>query len=280
MAPEQVEGKEAHARSDIFSFGAIVYEMVTGKRAFEGKSAASVVAAILEREPPAMSSLQPLTPRSVDRIVATCLAKDPDDRWQTARDLLREMRWIAEAGTRTQDAAVPVSTPRGRVKFAAAMSFSLVVGAAVADKAVRGALLRWGCRQRRAHVRRLARRSTLLDDEGRYDDADEYRRCAELVFRAHAIGARRKSVKTGWSYEQRENSPSNISRESGDCNARRESHRSIARGSSTNLGAQLHGHPIAVARGPAECVRLPHAHLRSSPFSDRPEPGRHASDAD
>jgi eukaryotic-like serine/threonine-protein kinase len=136
MAPEQVEGSEADARSDIFSFGAIVYEMVTGKRAFEGKSAASVVAAVLEREPPAMSSLQPLTPRSVDRIVATCLAKDPDDRWQTARDLLRELKWIAGAGTHTQDALVPRSTPRGRFKFAAAMSFSLVLGAAVAGAAV------------------------------------------------------------------------------------------------------------------------------------------------
>jgi Tol biopolymer transport system component len=136
MAPEQVEGREADVRSDIFAFGAIVYEMVTGKRAFEGKSAASVVAAILERQPPAMSSLQPLTPHSVDRIVATCLAKDPDDRWQTARDLLRELKWIAEAGTRTQDAAVPRSTPRGRVRFAAAMSFSIVVGAAVAGAAI------------------------------------------------------------------------------------------------------------------------------------------------
>src|SRR5215510_7686321 len=98
MAPEQVEGKDADARSDIFSLGAIVYEMVTGKRAFEGKSAASVMASILEPDPPAMSSLQPLTPRSVDRIVATCFAKDPDDRWQTARDLLRQLKWIAEAG--------------------------------------------------------------------------------------------------------------------------------------------------------------------------------------
>ena len=135
MAPEQIEGKETDARSDIFSLGAIMYEMVTGKRAFEGKSAASVVAAVLERVPPAMSSLQPLTPRSVDRVVATCLAKDPDDRWQTARDLLRELKWIAEAGPRTHD-PVPRFTPRGRVKFAAAISFSLVIGAAVAGAAI------------------------------------------------------------------------------------------------------------------------------------------------
>jgi len=73
MAPEQVEGREADARSDIFAFGAIVYEMVTGKRAFEGKSQASVIAAILDREPPAMSSLRPLAPPPLDHIVQRCL---------------------------------------------------------------------------------------------------------------------------------------------------------------------------------------------------------------
>src|SRR5438270_285804 len=79
MSPEQVEGREADARSDIFAFGAIVYEMVNGKRAFEGKSQASVIAAILDREPPAMSSLQPVTPALLDRVVQRCLAKDPDE---------------------------------------------------------------------------------------------------------------------------------------------------------------------------------------------------------
>src|SRR5438552_923994 len=98
MAPEQVEGKEADARSDIFSIGVVVYEMVTGKRAFEGSSAASVVAAILEREPPTMSSLQPLTPVALDHIVSRCLAKDPDERWQNASDVMRELKWIVDAG--------------------------------------------------------------------------------------------------------------------------------------------------------------------------------------
>ena len=97
MAPEQVEGKETDARSDIFSFGALVYEMATGKRAFEGKSAASVMAAILDREPPKMSSLQPLTPPALDHVVSRCLAKDPDERWQAAGDVMRELRWITEA---------------------------------------------------------------------------------------------------------------------------------------------------------------------------------------
>jgi eukaryotic-like serine/threonine-protein kinase len=99
MAPEQVEGNEADARSDLFAFGAVVYEMVTGKSAFDGKSAASVIAAILEREPPALSSLQPLTPRALDHVVSQCLAKDPDQRWQSGGDLMRELKWIADIGS-------------------------------------------------------------------------------------------------------------------------------------------------------------------------------------
>jgi serine/threonine protein kinase/Tol biopolymer transport system component len=98
MAPKQVEGREADARSDIFAFGAIVYEMVTGKRAFEGKSQASVIAAILDREPPAMSSLQPLAPALLDHLVQRCLAKDPDTRWQTASDVMRELSWVSSRG--------------------------------------------------------------------------------------------------------------------------------------------------------------------------------------
>src|ERR1700752_1633523 len=98
MAPEQLEGKEADARADIFAFGVVVYEMATGKKAFEGKSQASVIAAILDRDPPPMSSLQPMTPPTLDRVVKKCLAKEPDDRWQTARDLTDGLKWIAEGG--------------------------------------------------------------------------------------------------------------------------------------------------------------------------------------
>ena len=87
MAPEQVEGKEVDARTDIFAFGAVVYEMATGKRAFEGKTQASLIAKILEIDPPPMSSLQPMTPPALDRVVKRCLAKEPDERWQTASDL-------------------------------------------------------------------------------------------------------------------------------------------------------------------------------------------------
>jgi Tol biopolymer transport system component len=96
MAPEQLEGRDADTRTDIFAFGAVTYEMATGRKAFEGKSQASLIAAILEREPPPVSSVRPLSPPALDRVVTTCLAKKPDDRWQSARDLLRELRWMSE----------------------------------------------------------------------------------------------------------------------------------------------------------------------------------------
>lgn len=99
MAPEQVEGKPADARTDIFAFGAVLYEMATGRKAFSGKSQATIIAAILSAEPAPISSLQPMTPPALDRIVKTCLAKDPDDRFQTAHDLKLELQWIAEAGS-------------------------------------------------------------------------------------------------------------------------------------------------------------------------------------
>jgi Tol biopolymer transport system component len=98
MAPEQVEGGDADTRSDLFAFGAILYEMMTGRRAFEGKSTASVMAAILEREPAAISTIQPLVPLALDRMVTRCLAKAPDSRWQSAADLEDELRWIAAGG--------------------------------------------------------------------------------------------------------------------------------------------------------------------------------------
>ena len=95
MAPEQLEGDEADARSDIFALGAVLFEMVTGRKAFEGKGQASVIAAILSSTPPGLRKLQPLAPASLERIVQSCLAKDPDERWQAAGDLARELQWIA-----------------------------------------------------------------------------------------------------------------------------------------------------------------------------------------
>jgi serine/threonine protein kinase len=93
MAPEQLEGKEADARTDIFGLGEVIYEMATGKPAFSGKSRATLIAAILTTEPPPISQLQPLTPSALERVVEKCLAKDPDDRWQSASDLASELQW-------------------------------------------------------------------------------------------------------------------------------------------------------------------------------------------
>ena len=98
MAPEQIEGREADARTDIWAFGALLYEMLTRKRAFEGNSAGSLIGAILKDEPRPIRELKPLTPPSLERLVKTCLAKDPDERWQSAHDLAAELRWIAQAG--------------------------------------------------------------------------------------------------------------------------------------------------------------------------------------
>ena len=99
MSPEQIEGKELDGRGDIFSLGAVLYEMVTGKRAFEGKSQLSVASAILEKEPAPVNTIRPMTPPSLDHAIRHCLAKDPEDRWQTARDLMLELKWIAEPGS-------------------------------------------------------------------------------------------------------------------------------------------------------------------------------------
>ncbi len=100
MAPEQLEGKETDARTDIFAFGVVLYEMATGKKAFSGTSQASLISAIMRSDPPPISTIQPMTPAALDRAVKTCLAKDADERWQSAHDLASELRWIAE-GPRT-----------------------------------------------------------------------------------------------------------------------------------------------------------------------------------
>ncbi len=137
MAPEQLEGKEADARTDIFAFGTVVYEMATGKRAFEGKSQASLIAAILEREPPAISSLQPMTPPALDRVVKKCLAKEPDDRWYAAKDLCDELKWIAEGGSQVTLApttAVKGIRSLGRRALIVSVS-TLLLGAAIASLA-------------------------------------------------------------------------------------------------------------------------------------------------
>jgi serine/threonine protein kinase len=118
MSPEQLEGQDVDARSDIFSFGALLYEMMTGRRAFEGSSQASIVAAILERDPPSMAAAAPLTPPALDRVARKCLAKDRDRRWQSAADLCDELTWIAQSsGVQHGSAAIPIR-PRRRVPIA------------------------------------------------------------------------------------------------------------------------------------------------------------------
>src|ERR1700730_9103759 len=104
MSPEQVEGKEIDGRSDIFSLGTVLYEMLTGQRAFVGKSQLSVVSAILEKEPAPISNIKPMTPLSLERSVRKCLAKDPGQRWQSASDLASELNWIAEGGSQAVEA--------------------------------------------------------------------------------------------------------------------------------------------------------------------------------
>jgi serine/threonine protein kinase len=99
MAPEQLEGREADGRTDIFAFGAVLYEMATGKKAFAGRSQASLISSIMTSEPPPASSVAPTAPPAFDRVVRTCLAKDPDDRWQTAHDIAVQLKWIQEGGS-------------------------------------------------------------------------------------------------------------------------------------------------------------------------------------
>jgi serine/threonine protein kinase len=112
MAPEQIEGREVDARTDLFAFGAVLYEMLTGTRAFEGTSPASVMAAVLEHEPPPISRTRPLTPPALDRLVRKCLAKDPDGRWDSAHDVADELRWMRE--TRAVGAPTGVQPRRRR----------------------------------------------------------------------------------------------------------------------------------------------------------------------
>jgi len=133
MAPEQIEGLEADARTDIFAFGAVLFEMLTGRPGFEGKTRAQLLGAILKDEPPQASTLQPRVPRSLDRIVSTCLAKDPDDRWQTARDLLRELRWASDSGTENAATSAGASSAKsGRYLRRTGVAWAVAAGLGIA----------------------------------------------------------------------------------------------------------------------------------------------------
>jgi serine/threonine protein kinase len=128
MSPEQVEGKELDGRSDIFSLGAVLYEMLTGQCAFPGKSQLSVASAILEKEPASISTLKPMTPPALHHAIRRSLAKDPEERWQTARDLGQELRWIAESPP-TVNASIPAEPQqkwRERMAWVTALAFALI----------------------------------------------------------------------------------------------------------------------------------------------------------
>ena len=131
MAPEQLEGKDADNRTDIFAFGGVVYEMVTGQKAFNGTSHASLIGAIMTSEPQPMTAIQEMTPASLDHIVLTCLAKDPEDRWQTARDLMRELRRVGT--TASPNAPVSVLPMRSRGGNLAKFAIAAIAGALLAS---------------------------------------------------------------------------------------------------------------------------------------------------
>jgi eukaryotic-like serine/threonine-protein kinase len=113
MSPEQVEGKEVDGRSDIFSLGAVLYEMVTGQKAFAGKSQLSVANAVLEKEPPPISTVKPMTPPALDRTIRKCLAKEPEERWQSASDLGTQLSWLTDASA---GSAAAVTRPKERAR--------------------------------------------------------------------------------------------------------------------------------------------------------------------
>jgi tetratricopeptide (TPR) repeat protein/TolB-like protein len=141
MAPEQLEGKPVDARSDVFALGCVLYEMLTGRRAFEGTSSATVMAAILTSEPPPVSTLQPVTPPLLDRLVRTCLAKRPDDRWDSAHDVAEQLRAISDTSdsraTSASGQSGPIVAPRRgwwtrrRVGLAGVATLVLIVAASV-----------------------------------------------------------------------------------------------------------------------------------------------------
>jgi len=139
MAPEQLEAKEADSRTDIFAFGAVVYEMATGKKAFEGKSQASLIAAIMGQDPRPMAELQPMTPATLDHVVRRCMSKAPEGRWQAASDVMAELRWVTEVGT-SADSLPAVTAPAA---WRRAIPWGIAATTVVAAVVVVAAVMSW-----------------------------------------------------------------------------------------------------------------------------------------
>ena len=141
MSPEQLQGQEADARSDVFAFGLVLYEMLTGKRAFQASSQASLIGAILHTEPPPVSSVLPVTPPALDRLIRKCIAKDPDNRWQNARDIAGELQWIAETGSQAGAPGPVIAHSRGRERLAwvlaAVLGLAVIAASAIALRHLR-----------------------------------------------------------------------------------------------------------------------------------------------
>ena len=136
MAPEQLEGQEADARTDIFAFGAVLYEMATGRRAFQGKNKTSLIASIVSGTPTPVSELVPLTPPALNHIIRKCLEKDPDDRWQSIHDVADQLRWIAEAGSRAGEPAPVLAKRKTRLRMAWLLHAATAIAAVAATLGV------------------------------------------------------------------------------------------------------------------------------------------------
>jgi serine/threonine protein kinase len=140
MAPEQLEGGEADARSDIFAFGALLYEMATGKKAFAGKSQASLAGSILRDDPTSVTEIAPMMPPALNRVIKTCLAKDPEDRFQTAHDVKLQLQWVAEGGSQAGVPAPVAARRKSRERLAwGAAAAALLAAAALGFGYVRRA---------------------------------------------------------------------------------------------------------------------------------------------
>src|SRR5438552_1863598 len=146
MAPEQLEGSEADARTDIFALGALLYEMATGKRAFEGKNKTSLIAAIVSGRPTPVSQIQPLAPPALEHVIERCLEKDSADRWQSAHDIAEELKWIRSKGSQAGVAAPITARRKTRERLSWVITAALILAAAA---------LTWGIIEIRKEPRRM-----------------------------------------------------------------------------------------------------------------------------